>query len=383
MVGISDIPGLGDRDVVFWDQRSSGRSQPRLCPEYDESLNARRNEITRETGPAIRKPLIQLCIASLKAKNIDPTSYNTTSSAHDLAALKQALGYTKWIVYGASYGSLLAQEAMRVDPSGIESVILGQPVPPGDLNEADGPISMQRSLERVFRACVAQPECHTAFPTVEQDFYALYQALRERPYAFVTATGDSVVLHVDRFRSVVNDYLMRTPTLAQLPLLFHEMLRGDKLRAARVLVPSLAPARLSNRALANLVNCYDTDEATFNRMVDSANAQVKEPFRRSRESGECSMWQEGFSARARTPVVSEIPTLILAGEFDPRTPVEHGQRIARTLSRAYVFEVPGRSHQNPTPCERSMIAAFIADPVRKPDAACLASLPPITFQTHW
>jgi hypothetical protein len=30
-----------------------------------------------------------------------------------------------------------------------------------------------------------------------------------------------------------------------------------------------------------------------------------------------------------------------------------------------------------------MIAAFIADPVRKPDAACLASLPPITFQTHW
>ena len=44
------------------------------------------------------------------------------------------------------------------------------------------------------------------------------------------------------------------------------------------------------------------------------------------------------------PVRSDIPTLILTGYFDDRTPTEHARRIASTLSRAYLVEFPDEGH---------------------------------------
>ena len=79
----------------------------------------------------------------------------------------------------------------------------------------------------------------------------------------------------------------------------------------------------------------------------------------------------------RAPVRSDIPTLILTGYFDDRTPTEHARRIAATLSRAYLVEFPDEGQTLARGVPRGHCRQFLKDPTRKPDTSCVATIPPI------
>ena len=64
----------------------------------------------------------------------------------------------------------------------------------------------------------------------------------------------------------------------------------------------------------------------------------------------------------RRPVVSDVPTLILVGDFDPRTPLENGQEIAATLSRAQLVVIENATRQFDlfgSPELRGVLAGFL------------------------
>ena len=53
----------------------------------------------------------------------------------------------------------------------------------------------------------------------------------------------------------------------------------------------------------------------------------------------CPGWGVGQAdARENEPVTSDIPTLIMTGEYDPIVPPGWGQRAAETLANSYFFE---------------------------------------------
>lgn len=75
------------------------------------------------------------------------------------------------------------------------------------------------------------------------------------------------------------------------------------------------------------------------------------------------------------PVESDVPTLILQGEFDLRTPLANGQALAEELSNATLVIVPEQGHEVATisnPCEVGVVIDFITDPATEPDTGCVA-----------
>jgi len=76
------------------------------------------------------------------------------------------------------------------------------------------------------------------------------------------------------------------------------------------------------------------------------------------------------------PVVSDVPALVMVGEFDPITPPAWAERAAETLSHGYFFEYPGVEHgASASPgCPRQMMIAFLDDPTAVPDNACIADM---------
>jgi pimeloyl-ACP methyl ester carboxylesterase len=379
-----NAPNL-DRDQIIYDQRASGFSEPALCPEFSDSILANQSRITRQGGAELRRPWIRACVALLRAQGRDPDAYNT--SAHDLADLRRALGYERWIVQGGSYGTRLAQEVMRVDPFGILGVVLTAPMP-ADNNESilEWRLRLQRTLQRLFAACAADPSCHAAFPDPDGDFHALFDELTRTPLRVPAANGqDTIVFHGDRLVSAITTTLDGTARLPRIPFLLHELRYGDKVRAAQALAPAVDPmgAGGASRALNSLVNCYEPIE-TPRAVVDSLNALLLRPFRITGDSGGCPLWRTRFASPAeRSPVHSDIPTLILSGEFDARTPIEDGRRIARTLTRAYVYEVPRTGHNGQPLCMQVIITQFWNEPTHAPDISCLALIPRISFATRW
>ena len=81
----------------------------------------------------------------------------------------------------------------------------------------------------------------------------------------------------------------------------------------------------------------------------------------------------------RQPVRSDVPVLILAGDLDPRTPIENAREIAATLPRASVVVLENATHQFDlfgSPAIRSLLAAFLRDGAV---TASSLELPPIAF----
>jgi pimeloyl-ACP methyl ester carboxylesterase len=72
-------------------------------------------------------------------------------------------------------------------------------------------------------------------------------------------------------------------------------------------------------------------------------------------------------------VVSDIPALILSGEYDPVTPPAGGDIVAGSLSRATHFEFPGVGHGvvGNAPCANRLAVGFLSDPTAVPDGSCV------------
>jgi len=387
-------PFAQHRDVVIYDQRGAGFSQPKLCPTYEAVADSARNLRTKAEKDQRWAQGRRACLAELRAKAIDPLAYNTAASAADLIDLRRTLGYATWDIFSESYGARLAQEAMIRDGPAIRSVVLASSVSRGPMRELEAAASEQRAFEHLFAACSAQPACHEAFPVIEQDFYADYERLNNSPLAISIErpghAADTVWLDGTRLVNDIRNRLFpRAPAnVARVPLLLHELRLGDRLRAARAIVGdgALGPGAdpTGERALREITICYDSYSATDQAALDSVNALVRPPFRKPSDH-DCEQWLPRFGDPATgTPVRSDIPTLIITGYFDDRTPIEQGRRIASTLSRAYVFEFPNEGHgARPTGCYVSILTQFFEDPSRTPDASCIAAIAPIAFMTTW
>ena len=388
--GVVESKANQNRDIVIYDQRGAGYSEPNLCPEFKDVQRESQKLKTQEQVDEFEKAGIRKCIGDLDTR-IERSAYNTGASTADMIDLRQILGYSLWDVFSDSYGARLALEAMRRDPKAIRSAVLNKPVTRGPAREAEIALSTERAFERVFKDCSEQPECRAAFPTLEKDFYEIYNDLNKSPLLVLieqTPEAERVVLDgqrlVDRIR---NDVISpgKPERLAGLPLLLNEFRRGDKTRAGRILV-GYNPRTVvgGDSVLVNLVSCYDVYGKELRAKRKAINAQVRVPFRRDLMQ-ECKLWQKRFADPSEwEPVRSEIPTLILTGRYDDRTTTELAKRTRSTLTRSYLYEFPNEAHgPPPRGCHVQIMLQFLANPFREPDASCIKTIPPIRFITSW
>ena len=93
---------------------------------------------------------------------------------------------------------------------------------------------------------------------------------------------------------------------------------------------------------------------------------------------DCDVWRAPPADPSVTdPVHSEVPTLILAGRFDPITPPEWGRRAAAGLDRSYFRELPAAGHGvSLEGCAGEIVDAFLDDPTTEPDPGCVDQLGP-------
>jgi len=100
--------------------------------------------------------------------------------------------------------------------------------------------------------------------------------------------------------------------------------------------------------------------------------------------GECQRWGVTKAADGeKAPVVSDIPTMVLEGEYDPVTPPSQGDLAAQTLKNSVIFRFPAMGHgvfiYNFTPCASQIFQAFVDHPQQKPDGSCTTRLPEPAF----
>lgn len=100
----------------------------------------------------------------------------------------------------------------------------------------------------------------------------------------------------------------------------------------------------------------------------------------ARQFATCELWPSG---RARVvesrAVVSDLPTLIMAGNYDFQTPVSWNRSAFVNLSNSYYVQFPMSGHGTiaQSQCAKDVAREFIDAPYRQPNSACTADLWPI------
>src|SRR5690606_8027983 len=92
-----------NRDIVFVDQRGTGKSNPLNCTDFDDA----QYQLSLLQQQQRLKSAVQLCVEQLG----DQTQFYTTPYAvEDLDAVRQVLGYERVNIWGVSYGTRVALE---------------------------------------------------------------------------------------------------------------------------------------------------------------------------------------------------------------------------------------------------------------------------------
>lgn len=356
------VADLAKRDLVLFDQRGAGYSEPALgC----------RGESWRD------------CRHRLTASGIDIAAYNTLENARDVNDLRLALGYDRVNLQAGSYGTRLALEVLRRYPSTLRAAVLDGVAPPQMRWAEEVAARYDQALGVLFSHCREDERCRAAYPDLDTVFYQAVARLNATP-APVAIAGHTATLNGDDLRDMVWNALFDAQKIRWLPAMIWRASRGDSTLWGEMIAANLsdhAGDRLS-WGMHYAIECSGSWAFESPQQVSHAARSLNPAIRDgvvhtlADAFDACGQWHVPALPAVREPVRSDVPTLLLSGEFDPGTPPAFAEMAARTLSRSYRYVLPNLGHTDgfTSTCHASIVSAFLDDPTHAPPTACIAGM---------
>jgi pimeloyl-ACP methyl ester carboxylesterase len=296
------------------------------------------------------------------------------------------LGYDQVNVYGTSYGTRIILELLRDYPEGVRSAIIDSVYPPQVNLYVEYPHNAQRAFEVIFEDCAADPDCRGKYPDLRQTFYQVAAELNADP-AYV----GTLWVNGRDFMGAVYSALYQASAIPEIPRWIQKASRGDHGGLLWFYERSLVNDN-ADRFYAHGVHytLLCREEAPFSDPAEAlALAGELHPVIHDSmgwpdpDLAICEVWDVGMVDPIENGAVSsEVPTLILAGRYDPITPPAWGRLAGETLSHSYFYEFPNVGHgiMRADRCGLEIGLEFIADPTVEPDSTCLEELTAPDFE---
>ena len=362
-----------DRDIVFVDQRGTGDSNGLPCKSDADDLES----ITRAD---LALDEIKKCLESYDA---DLRLYTTPIAMDDLDEVRTKLGYRRINLWGGSYGTRAASVYLRRHGENVRSVVLDGVAPVTMKLPLDFPRDGQRAMDLMLEACEQEEPCRQRFPDVRRKLADLLDRLERLPARVQVKhprTGDAanIVIRRDFVGAVLMGALYSPATASMLPMLIEQAHDGDFQGLLALATLNETAADQMSRGMFFSVIC--TEDLPW----------IDEQERQERASGTflgesiaetwgkvCAHWPQGVVADDyHEPVRSDVPALVLSGEFDPVTPPRWGEEVSRDLTNSRHIVVPGVGHgTSALGCVPDLIAQFIREGTADGlDAECVEKL---------
>jgi len=347
------------RDIVLLDQRGTGDSASMDCNVDDSIVEG---QMSREqTLEATRA-----CLASLPH---DPRYFTTSVAVTDLEALRVALGYEQFNLYGISYGTRVAQHFARRYPESTRSVILDGVLPP---QMALGPAiatEAQHALDKIFARCAESEKCQQRFPSLAENFVELRLRLAIEPETVtvahpVSGLTETIAFTEEELAGAIRLLSYHPTTVALIPFLVDEAAHGRFAPiASQYLSIRDGLADSLSLGMHNAVVCSEDVPFFAGEAISEEDLEQTYigPLMVEALRALCSVWppgivDEGFKA----PLVTDRPVLLLSGDADPITPPGFAEIAALELSNALLLTGKQQGHgQAARGCMPDIIADFV------------------------
>jgi pimeloyl-ACP methyl ester carboxylesterase len=371
---------LKTRDLIVMDQRGTGKSARLGCPAL-EAFNG---------GPLAKR--IEACADQIGQAR---EAFTTAETVQDIEALRVAGGYQKLVLYGTSYGTKVALEYAERYPGNVGALLLDSVVPSGEeepFQEASFRAITPVMDDLCTRGACAGITTHPVGDLARVDAHMNRHMLIGGVYNGTGKRRRWGLAPSELYGLLIEGDL--NPVLrAMLPGAVSDAAKGDPAPLLRLnaltegFIPSLAanePEGAFEEGSEDNVLYADTicEETPFpwSRLAPAA-ARLSEartalhrlpagafyPFTPTTayvtsDLSLCAPWPDAGPPPAPERALPDVPTLILSGEQDLRTPTSEALRVAARIADAQVELVPFTGHSvlgdDLTGCASKAVTAF-------------------------
>lgn len=348
-----DDPLREQRDLVFIDQRGTGRSNPLNC-----TLGAGEAGEPGELREIFPVGDVIACRDALSEK-ADVRLYTTALAVDDIDEVRRWLGYERVNLVGGSYASVTVQTYLQRHPGSVRAAFSQAIISLETSAIRDQATNAQKTLDALLDACAADAACGTAFPGLRHELTELLDRLdRQPPAVAVTDPVTGEALHFALRRDYLAEHLRRSlyflDLARALPMAIH-LAHGGAPEGTGVADygPITRMALLFDHGYGGLsdgmlLTVYCTEQmGTFDvpRALAAAEATVFGSFRLRQQIQACEHWPAGpLPEGFHSPKTVDVPTLLVSGELDPVNPARYGEAALTHLSHGRHLIVPEGHH---------------------------------------
>jgi pimeloyl-ACP methyl ester carboxylesterase len=374
-------PAIASRDLLVFDQRGTGASNRLACDALDKGDAG---SSLAEAGAA--------CANELGAAR---GFYRTADTVDDLEAIRVESGYQKLVLFGVSYGTKVALDYAAKYPANVEALVLDSVVRPEGVDALS--VSTFKAMPRALGELCSGGACKGITTSVGHDLFNLvHKAGRKALRGTVnTPDGNHVKIRLDEDGLLA---ILRAgdlnPTLrSELPGALRSAIKDDRRPLLRMLLRAAGLTGIPGTRLQGGLDETDSDalfaatrceETPFpwdrnagpdqraNQAIAAARTHPRtdfQPFNYKVALGSdtvevCLGWPDASPPPAPPGPLPQVPTLIIDGAADLRTPLEDAQSVASRIPGAVLLPVPYVGHSVVTSdlsdCTKNAIAAFFA-----------------------
>jgi len=365
------------RHIILLDQRGTGASNPLICKnaQGESAVMAEGSE-----SPEAAAAFAESCRDEL-ATRADLRYYTTSDAIQDLDAVRAAIAAEQVNLVGISYGTRVAQQYAARYPTHTRTVVLDSAVPNELILGSEHARNLEDSLDQQFARCAALAACVEAFGNPREQLASVLQQARTTPPLIryrdaVSGEWRNERLSEDRLITLVRLFAYAPMVAAMLPLTLHDAANGQP--ESLMALSQLIGSQLSEQMMHGMqlsVMCTE-DVHSLDARADDNDTLLGSALVAFLKA-QCAIWPRGeMPADFHAPLHSDLPILVLAGEFDPVTPVRYGEQIVNGLGNGRLLVLRGQGHNViPAGCMPKLMARFIDSADGKAlDASCLDSL---------
>ena len=386
---------LDDRDFILFEQRGTQYAKPHLdCPAWAEAIYlSNLPDFDESKHDYLFEKAATDCKERLTKKGIDLNNYNTNAIAADIADLKNALDIKTYNLLTLSYSTKIAQVLMRDYPEGIRSVVMDSPLPLEAHYDEESITNLMEAVDKLLSDCANDSTCNDTFPDLRRKFlnYLETKTLNPLEVSIINPNNGKREMFFLKGYDLISVFsIATTDDVPNIPLEINKLLNNDLSLIKEYLI-SLFSGPGSGSGIGMRLSVWCAEEYPFADQKVIKNQSVKYPQLIGASSNVfdesiCEIWGvKKVATLEDLAIKSDIPVLLINGEYDESTPPKWATAMVPNFSNCYHLIFKGWKHGPTTnwsnPCAMQAANDFFNNPNIKPNPDCLSEITSPLFKT--
>ena len=356
---------LQERDIIVIESRGTFFSKPNLIlPEvFEKQIEIAGLDLTSEQVHDHLLKGVQKAKNRLDEQGVDVSAFTTKAVINDFVQVLSLFGYEKVNIFGSSAGTMFTQQFLTYYPERVRSVIM------------NGYVPILQGLKDMKYNAVNTLSKKLKDASLEEDFFTLLDNLKKSPVMLETKFNGEpidILLNANKLSIWIFGNMYYNP---HIDLNIKEFIDGNFSAVAND-PGAFLPISHFSYGFAYSIVCSEQQNIQNSHVYDASYESFVEGFKSSWFSPDFNrkiqnIWNMPEAGNLEIPE-TDIPALILSGEFDHVCPPRYGTQYLNKNPNTFPLVFPDCAHSpiDVSPCAAMISLAFLNQPLVFPELSC-------------